>query len=154
MVNLSNANARPQRLLSTLVAATLLGAYAAPAFSADYLVVSISRQKIPEGSRECPQFKLEMKDADSEQQAKALKREALQQKDRTDFSVEWYPRKRPVTIYQYTGILMSHPKCEITRYGLAPGKTDEDRKKRMEANAKEYKEWYRGIPKPVRTWPD
>jgi hypothetical protein len=154
MVTLSNPAARPRRLLPALAAATLLGAYAAPALSADYLFVSFSRQKIPNGSRECPQFKLEMKDVGSEQEAKALKREALRQEDRTDIRAEYYPRKRAVVVYKYTGILMSHPKCEITRYGLGEGRTHDDAKKRMMANAEEYKKWYRGLPSPVRIWPD
>lgn len=149
-----NPNARPHRLLSTLAAAALLVAYAAPASAADYLFVSFSRQKIPNGSRECPQFKLEMKDVNSEQEAKALKREALRQEDRTDIRAEFYPRKRAVVVYKYTGILMTHPKCEITRYGLGEGRTHDDAKKRMLANAEEYKKWYRGAPSPLRVWPD
>lgn len=149
-----SSNARPRRVLSTLAASALLAAFAAPAAAADYLFVSFSRQKIPNGSRECPQFKLEMKEANSEQEAKALKREALRQEDRTDIRAEFYPRKRAVVVYKYTGILMSHPKCEITRYGLGEGRTHDDAKKRMMANAEEYKKWYRGTPSPVRVWPD
>lgn len=154
MVNLRNPDAGPRRLLSTLVAATLLGGYAVPAVAADYFFVTFSRQKISINSKECPQFQLQTREVETEQEANALRKEALGQKDREDIRAEMFQRKHgTVIVYTYTGTSDRFKHCRYTRYSYATGKTLEAAEKKMMGNAKTYKAEYLTAPQPTKIWP-